>query len=98
MRLLVSEVPLYLLLGHNPIKTCSVFRGSSSLLPSSLELSDTQVYEPQIRALLASHFWGCIAWIDLDGDAFVDGDDEEHSVLAHLPRRPQFKNNYFAEM
>ena len=31
---------------------------SSSLLLSSLELSDTQVYEPQIRALLgtASHF------------------------------------------
>jgi len=30
---------------------------SSSLLPSSLELSDTQVYEPYIRALLgtASH-------------------------------------------
>ena len=31
---------------------------SSSLLLSSLELSDTQVYEPSIRALLgtASHF------------------------------------------
>ena len=28
---------------------------SSSLLLSSLELSDTQVYEPQIRALLGTH-------------------------------------------
>ena len=33
-------------------------RSSSSLLLSSLELSDTQVYEPYIRALLGtpSHF------------------------------------------
>jgi len=33
---------------------------SSSLLLSSLELSDTKVYEPYIRALFgnASHFWG----------------------------------------
>ena len=32
---------------------------SSSLLPLSLELSDTKVYEPPIRALLgiAAHFW-----------------------------------------
>jgi len=36
----------------------------SSLLLSSLELSDTQVYEPQIRALLgtASHFYEVVVF------------------------------------
>jgi len=37
---------------------CILYGQPSSLLLSSLELSDTNVYEPQIRALLgtASHF------------------------------------------
>ena len=39
--------------------TSALSRSSSSLLLSSLELSDTEVYAPYIRALLgtASHFW-----------------------------------------
>ena len=41
-------------------KVCFI---SSSLLLSSLELRDTKVYEPYIRALLgtASHFCFCLA-------------------------------------
>jgi len=40
-----------------------VVPSSSSLLPSSLELSDTKVYEPQIRARLgtAAHLCGTFA-------------------------------------
>jgi len=42
-----------------PSATLLTLRSSSSLLLSSLELSDTRVYAPQIRALLgtASHFY-----------------------------------------
>ena len=37
------------------------FSSSSSLLLSSLELSDTRVYEPEIQALLGTHFGSVVA-------------------------------------
>ena len=47
----------YVTLPRSEVRQCNVL-SSPSLLLSSLELSDTKVYEPQIRALLgtASHF------------------------------------------
>jgi len=55
---LTSEVPLYIKLEPCPEGAMLTLDSSSfSVLLSSLELSDTKVYEPQIRALLgtASH-------------------------------------------
>ena len=51
--------------------------GSSSLLLSSLELSDTQVYEPEIRARLgtAAHFCKVVR---------IDGRSRAHQRLALL--------------
>jgi len=52
---------------------------SSSVLLSSLELSDTQVYEPLIRALLgtASHFCEVVVLKlrTAGGETGADGDD-----------------------
>jgi len=54
----MGEVPLYTLKHAPHTRGGRSWSSSSSLLLSSLELSDTKTYEPQIRALLgtASHF------------------------------------------
>ena len=65
LRFLMGEVPLYALAPIPSLRTSHIchFRAldrvCSSLLLSSLESSDTKVYEPEIRALLgtALHFF-----------------------------------------
>ena len=53
------------------------FCSSSYLLLSSLELSDTQVYEPEIRAILgtASHFCQVVVYKLLMLSVSADGDE-----------------------
>ena len=51
----------------NAVSATMVISSSSSLLLSSLELSDTKVYEPYIRALL-----GTVQKVNPDGKRKID--------------------------